>query len=123
MVRRSLDRRLERRGGDAWMAAGGPPAWSGDAGQEGRHVHPDAGAHRGGHGQASQVLALHRAGLGPIDGVEEGGEVIGQLIRTEARPAEGDLDDAALVDLELDPPTLDLVDGSLEIEGDGPRLG
>ena len=35
----------------------------------------------------------------------------------------GDVDDAALVDLELDAAALDLVDGALEVEGDRARLG
>ncbi len=41
----------------------------------------------------------------------------------EARLAERDVDDAALVDLELDAAGLDLFDRPLEIEGDRARLG
>ena len=35
----------------------------------------------------------------------------------------GDVDDTGLVDLELDAAGLDLLDGALEVEGDGARLG
>ena len=46
-----------------------------------------------------------------------------QLLALEARLAEGDVDDAALVNLELDAPGLDFLDGTLEVEGDGAGLG
>src|SRR4029078_13643280 len=67
-------------------------------------------------------VALRAGRLRPVDGVDEGGEVGDERLRLEACPAERRVDDAALVDLELDPAALDLLDRPLESERDRPGL-
>ena len=47
-------------------------------------------------------------GLGAVDRVDERGEVLDERLGLEARLADRDVDDRALVDLELDPAALDL---------------
>ena len=73
--------------------------------------------------QVLEVLALRGARAGAVHGVHQRGEVVQQHVLLEAGLAERDMDDAALVDLELDAAGLDLLDRALEIEGDRARLG
>ena len=91
-------------------------------GEDSRDVHPETRAHRGGDGQGPQVLALRAAGLGAVDRIHQGRQVLDQLLFAEARLADGHVDDGALVDLELDAACLDLLDRALEVERDGARL-
>ena len=58
---------------------------------------------------------------GAVDRVDQRGQVLDQLGLLEAGLAEGDVDDTALVDLELHAAGLDLADGALEVEGDRAR--
>src|SRR5664280_253378 len=82
-------------------------------GEEGWHVDPDSGAHRTGNREALEVVALRPGRLGPVDRVEQGGQVLGESLLAEARLAERDVNDPALVDLELDPAALDLAQGTI----------
>src|SRR5664280_999482 len=96
-------------------ASGGRGRRSGRAGrgEEGWHVDPDSGAHRTGNREALEVVALRPGRLGPVDRVEQGGQVLGESLLAEARLAERDVNDPALVDLELDPAALDLAQGTI----------
>src|SRR5450759_4590377 len=88
-----------------------------------RNVHPVAGAHRRDDRQGLEILALGAARACPVYRVQQGRQVVDQLLILEARLAERDVDDPTLVHLALDTAGLDFLDGSLEIEGDGSRLG
>src|SRR5439155_20700443 len=83
-----------------------------------RDVDPDARTHRRGDRQGLEVLALGAGRLGPVDRVDQGGEVGDERLGLEAGPPERGVDDPGFVDLELDTTALDLLDGSLEVEGD-----
>ena len=52
-----------------------------------------------------------------------GGQVVNELIGFEAGSSEEDVDDTALVDLELDSATLELGNDSFEVERHGAGLG
>src|SRR5262245_37831947 len=84
-------------------------------GEDAGHVDPDARAHRAGDGQRLQVLALGAGRLRAVDRVDEGRQVVEQLLRFEARPTERRVDDRGLVDAELDAAALDLVDRALDV--------
>src|SRR5215207_127814 len=86
-------------------------------------VDADAGAHGAGDRERPEVRPFRAGGLGAVDGIDERGEVGDQRVGVEARLADRDMDDGALVDLELDAPALDLADRSIQVEGYRAGLG
>src|SRR6185503_2729106 len=105
---RPRQRPTSRRGG------GRQRAWNVDA---------DARAHRARDGERAQVGALCTRRLRTVDRVHERREVGHERLGLEARLAHGDVDDRALVDLELDATALDLANGAVQVERDRARLG
>src|SRR5207237_6035999 len=68
----------------------------------------DPRAHGGRQGDAPDVAALGRRGLGPLQLVEDGSEVLEQRGAVEAHLADRGVDVAVPVGAVLDPPALDL---------------
>ena len=106
-----------RRGAAAALAAAGDRRR-----EERRDVDLDAGAHRAGDRQALQVLALRARRLGAVDCVDQGARGWRPAGRPRSCPCRRDVDEAALVDLELDAAGLDLPDRPIEVERDRARL-
>src|ERR1700730_12746176 len=87
-------------------------------------VHLDAWTLTGRHGHRQDVSALGRGGLGPLELVDDGPEVLEELAAGEARLADRDLDVAALaVVAVLDPTALELAHRPAALGRDRPRLG
>ena len=82
-----------------------------------------AGAHGGGQDAASDILALSSGGLGLDNSVDQGLEVLGQLLSAERNLANGAVDDVGLIETVLDLTSLDLLNGSGHIGGHGASLG
>ena len=62
----------------------------------------DAGAHGGGHGAGTDILALGSGGLGLDDGADQSVEVIVQLLGAKGNLADGAVNDVGLVETVLD---------------------
>jgi hypothetical protein len=88
-------------------------------------VEPDARPHGAGDDGRLDVLALRSRGLGPQHGPDQRLGVLQQLIGGKGRLAERGVDDAALLDPELDLSGLDLGHrlGDVEGHGTGLRVG
>ena len=117
MVARRTQRALEA-GSCGWRSRVGGRYAAAAVARTLRDVDPDARAHRAGDRQALEVLALGARRPRPVHRVDEGGEVPDERVGLEARLADRDVDDRALVDLELDAAALDLLDRPLEVERD-----
>src|SRR5207302_9908065 len=83
----------------------------------------EARPHRGGEADALHVLPLARRGFGPYHRAHERREVLEQRLLREGGLSDRDVENAELVYPVLDLPRLDLLDGTVQIEGDRPRLG
>src|SRR3712207_4808174 len=75
-----------------------------------RPVDPDAGAHGAREGDALDVYALRRRGLGLDHGVDDDLGVLDQRVLREGNLADGSVDVAALVHAEGDLAALQLLD-------------
>src|SRR5215217_7443659 len=89
----------------------------------GAGVDPDAGAHRGGDGDALDVAALGRGRLGPQDLVQHGLVVLDQGPGRERGLAQDQVEVAVAVDPVLDLAALDVGDGPGHVRGDGAGPG
>ena len=87
------------------------------------HVHLKAGAHRGGDSHVLHIGALGRGRLQAVHGFDESLEVAKDLFGTEGNLAEGGVEHASLVDLEVDTPGLEFLNGSGDVEGHSAGLG
>eukprot|EP00042_Codosiga_hollandica_P026760 m.128533 g.128533 ORF g.128533 m.128533 type:complete len:312 (-) comp52295_c0_seq7:6802-7737(-) len=85
----------------------------------------DAGAdaHRRRDGDLAQVDALARRRLGLVQSLDQRAQVAFQLVGVERATAEGAVDDAGLVDAELDLASLGVLDGGGDVRGHGANLG
>src|SRR6266446_5125878 len=73
--------------------------------------------------EGAQVLSLRRRRLVADQRVDEGCEVLVQLVRVERNLADWCVDDAELVGAKLDLAPLDLTHGTRDVLGDGARFG
>ena len=87
------------------------------------HVDLEAGAHGGGNGHGKHVLALGGGRLQTLNGVEQSLEVAEDLFRSEGNLAEGSVQHAGLVNLEVHATGLQFLNGLGHVEGDGAGLG
>ena len=83
----------------------------------------DTGAHGGGDGAGTDILALGSGGLGLDDSLDQGVHVLLQLLNAEGNLTDGAVDDVGLVQTILDLTGLNLLDGSADIGGHGTGLG
>src|SRR5690606_17718730 len=83
---------------------------------------PDARPHGRGDEHCLEVLPLGSVGLGAFDGSLEGVEVVGELLRTEARLADRGVHYPGLVGAELDLARLERTDYPADVGTDRARL-
>src|SRR5690606_37177271 len=83
----------------------------------------DPGAHGGGEGHLPEVLPLGRGRPRPDNGIQDGPQVLPELLLGEGDLPDGDVDASLLVDPELHLPRLDLPHRPAHIHGDRARLG
>src|SRR5437763_6867989 len=90
------------------------------------HLHRDARAHGGADRDRLDEVALDAGRLGGADLIDEGVDVVGQLVLLEAHLADAGVDVAALVGAIFDLAGLELADGGGDVAGrrdDGAGLG
>src|SRR5471032_1298990 len=91
-------------------------------GGDGCGVELDAGAHGGADGDALEIDAFGGRGLRADDGVEDGVDVVGQLLRLERRLAHRHVNDSGFFDAELHFTGLRLANRAGHVGGDGTDL-
>src|SRR5579884_195053 len=89
------------------------------------NIQADARPHCGRQRNRTDILTLGARRLGPGNGIDHGSQVLEKLLRLKRNLANGRVNDADLVDSELDPTLANLVDTASQVARDGltPSVG